>query len=369
MKKLINMMLAAAVLSVAVNSDISARVTNQNPKAPVAKKTTRSRGRGRSAATMRGKAKQVQAITTEMPKMSPAAKVEAARTANELAQDLLNDLEARTWAGDLGISKYTPAQVDAAIKKITDLEIQRTQLMRDIESKQAELDAMSTKSLIFWTKAEGGKEEAHKVASQQLAEMKNTLKNVNKALRNQAVIAGKEYAATVRMAVGALSAAALAGLTYGIDKYTGNKLGFATSVDAGYDAASKEFAVAREEGFVNYSKRRGGQAYEFGRTKMNEAYDAGRTNLSALGVSVNEKYESFKQWMSEKRAALRKLMGSDKVELKSALDAAAQNEKDIVEANKALAKDPSNSDAQDKKDLASNDLQDNINKADAIAGE
>jgi hypothetical protein len=334
MKKILSTALMFIILAATTVDTINAARTEETASRGRSRSRSPRGRRGNRAARIRGNAKNVKAVLEEIKQTNdPVVKAQAIKTANELAKELLTDLQDRTWSGDV-LGKYSPEQVSKALGKYTDLEIQRTQLVRDIELKQADLDAMSTKSWVFWSKAGSGKEEDHKIASQELAELKDTLKKVNKAMRNQAVIAGKEYCATIKMAVGALTAAGVAGLAYGIDKYG-------------------------EFGYTEALKKGVSEQYEELTTKGIRAY-AG-TKISSLGVVINEKYESMSQWFKDKYNALKNFRGGDKVELKEALDNAKQNEKDIIDANKELVKNPENPDAIEKKETAQTSLQENIN--------
>ena len=215
------------------------------------------RGRRGGARSMRNNSKQVQMILeTVKTTDNPVVKAEAMKTANELAKELLMDLQDRTWAGDV-LGKYTPEQVAEAGAKYTKLEIERNQLVRDIEFKQNEINGMSTKSMIFWTKAEGGKEEAHKRASEQLADMKATLVRTNKAMRNQAVIAGKEYCSAIRMAIGALTAVAVAGGVALVDKYKYDSAGM-IAIKKG---AGKQYEELTTKGVRTYVSEKAGALY------------------------------------------------------------------------------------------------------------
>lgn len=270
MKKILSTALVAVALSIAMVSTISAKKTAQ--------RGMMQKG-GNKAAHMRNNAKRVQVALDVMKKTdNPVVKEEAKRTANERAKELLKDLQERTWAGDILPGRYTPEQVAMARQKYTDLEIQRDQLKRDIEIKQAELDGMSTRSMVFWTKAEGGKEEAHKIASQDMAELKSTLRDVEKAIRNQKVIAGAEYCNAIRMAIGAITAVGIAGGTYGIDKYTGGKLGVASRMEAGYEAIGSEMGELRTKGIRQYGSERGSAIYG----KMGDFYQSTKDMIADL---------------------------------------------------------------------------------------
>jgi hypothetical protein len=372
MKKILNTALIAIVFSAMMVDTISARYVTSEEAAgagaaveetvttPRRTRVAYRRGRraaparrgrrGRGAAKMRVEAKNLKAaIQVAQESTDPKVKAEAVKTANELAQELLADLQERTWAGDV-FGKYTAEQVEKAGAKYTALAIQKDQLMKDIETKQAELDAMSTKRLIFWTKAEGGKEEAHKVASQELAEMKNTLRNINKAMRDQAVIAGKEYTATIRMAIGALTAATLASLAYGIDKYatggiyTGKVKQFGEDVITGARGQYKELT---EQG-----------AREFTRTKVKN-----------LGVTINGYYDSFAGWLKDKREALRSLSGAEKQQLQDLLTENARLKQELEAANAKLAKDPQNENLLNEQQQTKETLQENINEVEQMTEE
>jgi regulator of replication initiation timing len=279
------------------------------------------------------------------------------KTANELAKELLMDLQDRTWAGDV-LGKYTPEQVAAAGAKYTNLEIQRTQLVRDIEFKQNEINSMSTKSMIFWTKAEGGKEEAHKIASQELADMKATLVRTNKAMRDQAVIAGKEYCSAIRMAVGALTAVAVAGGVALVDKYANESKGM-TALSTKYSAVREELAMGEGETYREYVGR--------GVAKTG-------TYIKGLGVTISDKYDSFNQWAKTQWSKLPNFRGADKQELKDLLEENKRLKAELETLNKKLSKDVDNSNLQNEQNQAQVNLQENINQieektGDAEAGE
>jgi len=252
----------------------------------------RSKARGKKVAgEIIDNARQVQ-IELEKSKASNDPQVqEAARaTANQLAKDLLTQLEDRTWAGDLGISKYTDAQVAAAAQKYRDLAVQQQQLEIDIKTKQEELSALSARSMLFWSKAQAGKEGDFKLASEQLKEMKQTLREVNNAMRNQAVIAGKEYCATVRLAIGALTAASVAGLAYGIDKYGYEGAG----MKATGEFVGKERALLTEKGVRSYAAQRAGDIYGYGKGKVSDLSTYASDKVSAIKEYVGSYFGANK---------------------------------------------------------------------------
>lgn len=307
MKKILSIALVAVVLSAMIVDTASAARTmtdnNTTSKRRMANKRGMmnnrrgmNRGKGRRGPrAIRSNARQVQVVlATAQQTDNPAAKAEAIRTANELAKELLMDVQDRTWAGDILPGRYTEEQIANAGSKYADLEVQKQALERDIKAKQDELEGMSARSMLFWTKAEGGKEEAHKIASEELADMKATLKEVNKAMRNQAVIAGKEYCSAIRMAIGAMTAVAIAGGIAVVDqvatggKYT--KIGMdkgRTMYNATTTAIGSEYDDLKTKGIRQYSSER-----------SSAAYGAVAGKISDMGSYASDKIAGIREYVS-----------------------------------------------------------------------
>lgn len=327
MKKILSTALIAVVLSTMIVDTVSAARSKNAPA------VRRGRGGRRASmpAKMRANSKKVQmALETAKKTDNPAVKQQALKTANELSKELLMELQDRTWAGDV-LGKYTPEQVANAGEKYAQLAVQKEQLTRDIDSKQAELDAMTVKGYI-WNSVEGGKEAAHKVASQELAELKSTLRDVNKAMRDQAVIAGKEYCNSVRMAIGAMTAVAIAGGVALIDQVaTGGEYRRAgmkragEAYEAGKEFAGKEYAAMKAEG-RGYISRRGG-----------EAYGAITGGLSSMKTYATNRITAIKDYVSSYWKP------ADKpAEVKEAETAAIKDRKEADAAAKKSEQNPEN---------------------------
>lgn len=350
MKKIVSTALIAVVLSTMIVDTVSAARSNAPQQRRNAKKGMGRRGGRRAAAParMRANAKKVQIVLETARKTdNPVVKQEAIRTASELAKELLMNLQDRTWAGDV-LGKYTEEQVAIAGKKYTDLAIQKEQLMRDIDMKQAELDAMTVKGYI-WSSVEGGKEAAHKVASQELAELKSTLRDVNKAMRDQAVIAGKEYCNSIRMAIGALTAATVAGAAWGIDKYKYEGKGMIELRRMGSEfktAAGEQLAMKEGESYGAYGKRQ----------------------LGDLGVYSSDKFGSFKTWLSDGYKYARELVGLDKKALTEDLDTADKVEKELAKIKKQLEDQPDNKALMNRHNELVDRLQELVDAAEAKKG-
>ncbi|HLW73078.1 MAG TPA: hypothetical protein VKR54_03445 [Candidatus Babeliales bacterium] len=311
MKKILSTALVAVALSIAMVSTISAKkITPRTRKA--------QGGRPGTAQRLRVKAKKVEVSLKTAEKVeNPAAREQIRQTANQLARELLKDLQERSWSGDL--RGYTEEQIKAAGDKYTNLEIQRTQLMRDIETKQGEIDAMSKKSMFWGRSAEAGKEEALKIAMTELKEYKSTLNDVNKAMRDQQVIAGKEYCGAIKMAIGALTATTIAGLTYGIDKYKYEGAGM-KRLGESYASMKSELAMEEGEGYGAYVKRGASKAYGVTASKVSDMKTYAGNKITALKDYVSQYWnpsDKPKEVSEAEKAAVKARQEANAAEKKS----------------------------------------------------
>lgn len=217
---------------------------------------------------------------------TPEEKAEAIKTANELAQELLASIQdERTWTKDLGISKYTPEQVANATAKLAELEARKVALENDIKEKEDYLKRISARSWVFWTKVrEGEKQEDLDNARKDLADMRTTLKNINKKIRDQAVIAGAEYSSTIRGAITALTAATLAGAAYGIDSYF--ELGYAKAAGTAMDEVYKNI---KEKGI-----------FEVGKGAFSDFYNSVSTAISDIKEGTGSRATAAMNWVYNK---------------------------------------------------------------------
>jgi len=130
---------------------------------------------------------------------TPEEKQQAKENAIEAAQELLKDLEERSVVGDV-ITGYSEKQRDNAKAKLKLLEPLQIRLNKNIELLEKRLATVTDKGWI-WNAPLSGKDKEYNIITARLNKLKESLKKVDRAIRNQSVIAGKEWSNAFRALV------------------------------------------------------------------------------------------------------------------------------------------------------------------------
>jgi hypothetical protein len=339
-KKILSAAFMTLVLSIVAVEVVNARMTSEAEEVGTRRTTRRAatkrtrKGSSRGKARRRGGVAKVQDTADALQEAAkiarttkdPVEKKEAIKTANELAQELLASIQdERTWSQDLGISKYTEDQVNSAITKLGKLNALKVGLENDIKEKENYIQRVSKRSWVFWTKVrEGEKEEDLDKARKELAELRTSLKNINKSIRDQSVIAGAEYSNTIKGAITALTAATIAGAAYGIDTYF--ELGY---TEAAGKAISDVRKNIKDKGIFTYGKELVGEGYDV----IKKAVDYGFDKLDDLKLIITSQFSAnqglqrlAKQATKAQEEAGRLLSIAEETNKQKDIDAAAKQQ-------------------------------------------
>lgn len=213
MKKMINLVIIT-IISTAMINTIEARIAKSNlpPKSKLTQQTstTTSPKPSQKAITIKKNTKKLYSeIETAKKTKTPYEQKQAEQNATETALELLKDLEERSLLGDV-VTGYSEKQIINAKSKLKQLYPLQIQLSENINSLEKKLDSVTDKGWI-WNAPSPGKEKEYNYFTKKLDKQKDSLKKVNRAIRNQTVITGQEWSNAFRaLLVGAV--------TLGIDK-------------------------------------------------------------------------------------------------------------------------------------------------------
>jgi len=186
MKKIINLCATLLLLFVATHT-MHARRIMYPPRATQIKRT------------ITNNSKKLESDLSKVEKAkTPQAKEEAKQDAMKAAQALLENLEEeRSLIGDV-VTGYSTTQVEIARKKIGVLSPLQERLKANIALLEEKLAPITDKGWL-WNAAVKGKEQEYALLTTRINKLNETLKKVDRAIRNQSVIAGDEWSNAFRL--------------------------------------------------------------------------------------------------------------------------------------------------------------------------
>jgi hypothetical protein len=187
-------------------------------------------------------------LEAELKKMGQAKtnaeKEKAKKDVYQAAQELLVDLkEERSLVGDV-VSGYSETQIKKARANLEKLYLIQTKVSTTIQKKEIDLAKITEQGWI-WNSPVLGKEKDYEALSLNLTKLKGALTRIDRAIRNQKVIAGEEWSNAFRILLssGLIGTAAIAADI----ALTG---GAGTSLVAGKVATLTKTGVAASTGWL-----------------------------------------------------------------------------------------------------------------------
>lgn len=219
MKKIITMLIATLTLSTIITDTSAHERTRRNRKSTASSTTTPSKSaqrtrRGRmqtkpapqpeaikkaqeNTQKVKSDTKALQAQLNAVEKATTTQqKEEAKKMVADTAQELLKDLQERSLLSDI-LTGYSSQQIQNARVKLKLLFSAQTQLKKQIHTKEEELAKVTDKGWI-WNAALKGKEKQYETLTSEKNVLHNKLKRIERAIRNQKVIAGEEWSNAFR---------------------------------------------------------------------------------------------------------------------------------------------------------------------------
>ncbi len=268
MKKMLTTLTAIA-LSIVMVSTVEAKRGQKVQRSRTASTAATADNMG-TTQEIRENTKRVEEVVKQVQVDStPEAKQEAA----DAVAELLASLHQRDWSGDL--RGYTEEQIKTAGDKLELLNKELVNVDAEIKQKQTSIDALMDKGYL-WNSVQKDKKEEHATLSGDLKTLKTRKSNIEKAIKNQTVIAGKSYASAIKGAVGAVTIAAAAGVALAVDayKFDGKGRAYLTEKGAQAYAGAKSYLPA---GLRGTPAEPAVQENVYGRTKRWLAEKAGTT--------------------------------------------------------------------------------------------